>query len=108
MFLNPPVFTHPEAGLYELAEPLVYACAVPGAPPAITVPLGFSTRFDFLPGRLRGWVLPRPGGNPMCPPAVLCAYMLATQPDLAPAVFREALSLSGVPWWKRFLLGTAV
>ena len=101
MFLSKVELVEVFTGVWETAEPLIFVSAVPDAPPAITVPAGFRTRFERIPPPLRGWVVPV---GTATGPALVYAFLRETESrQMAMAVFQEALRAEGVGFLKRLV-----
>lgn len=90
---------------WKLKNPLVYQSGIAGI---ITVPEGFETDFASVPRIPIAYTL---AGDTAHAAAVVHDFLYGT-PSVpratADAVFKEAMIVSGVPWWRRQLMWAAV
>jgi len=89
-------------GAWRLDKPLEYASEVAGQ--TIVVPAMFVTDFSSVPRLPLAYLL---AGDCAHKAAVVHDYLYRTgglPRSLADLVFLEAAFVSGVPWWRRFLL----
>lgn len=90
---------------WKLAHPLVYQSDIAGL---ITVPDGFVTDFASVPRIPIAYTL---AGDTAHAAAVVHDYLYgnpSVKRRVADAVFKEAMAVSGVPWWRRQLMWSAV
>jgi len=90
---------------WKLEHPLVYQSDIAGS---ITVPEGFVTDFASVPRIPIAYTL---AGDTAHAAAVVHDYLYGNhgvKRKVADAVFKEAMAVSGVPWWRRQLMWSAV
>lgn len=75
------------------------------------IPKGFETGFGMFQKWSRRWIFPtETGGRPATPAAVLYAWVFHNTQEKnqeARRVFRQALKMSGVAWWVRWIVRMA-
>lgn len=90
---------------WRLEHPLVYHSAIIGI---VAVPEGFETDFASVPRIPIAYTL---AGDTAHAPAVVHDYLYSdgsVERNVADAVFKEAMQVSGVPWWRRQMMWAAV